>query len=212
MTDSVVSLPPVDLRGCVSLEETISRRRSVRRYRADALGLSEIGQMAWSAQGIIDPRGSRAVPSAGAAYPLVVYLCVGERGVVLGEAKQPAEPLGAGIYRYEAGSHSLRLHRTGDLRAELARAALNQEFITEAPVRIVICALYERTAARYGARAERYVHMEVGHAGQNVHLQAVALGLATVMVGAFRDEEVALVLGVAAEIKPLYLLPIGRPQ
>ena len=102
------------------------------------------------------------------------------------------------------------LHKAADLRPELARASLDQEFIIDAPVDIVLCALYHRTSGRYGKRAERYVHMEVGHAGQNIHLQAVALGLATVEIGAFRDEEVREVLGLEERIKPLYIMPVGR--
>ena len=108
-------------------------------------------------------------------------------------------------------SHSLSLHTSGDLRPDLARAALDEEFIVKAPVDIVICALYHRTSYRYGRRGERYVHMEVGHVGENIHLQAVALGLATVEVGAFHDEEVRKVLGVDEQIKPLYIMPLGKP-
>ncbi len=212
MTDSVIKLPHAPLRGDVSLEETISRRRSVRTYRIDALDLSAISQILWAAQGLTDGRRFRAVPSPGATYPLEVFLCAGERGVVANEAKTPLEPLEAGICRCDADSHSLTLHRPGDFRSDLAQAALNQEFIGEAPASIVICALYQRTATRYGARAQRYVHMEVGHAGQNTHLQAVALGLANVEVGAFRDEEVRIVLGVAGEVKTLYILPLGKPR
>jgi len=102
------------------------------------------------------------------------------------------------------------LHKAADLRHDLARASLDQEFIIDAPVDIVLCALYHRTSGRYGKRGERYVHMEVGHTGQNIHLQAVALGLATVEVGAFRDEEVREVLGLEEQIKPLYIMPVGR--
>ena len=88
---------------------------------------------------------------------------------------------------------------------------MDQEFIIDAPADIVICALYDRTSDTYGTRGERYVHIEVGHVGENIHLQAVALGLATVEVGAFRDEEVRKVLGVDEQIKPLYIMPVGKP-
>jgi SagB-type dehydrogenase family enzyme len=104
------------------------------------------------------------------------------------------------------------LHRPGDLREELARAALDQGFIAKAPVDIIVCALYSRTSYTYGRRGERYVHMEVGHVGENIHLQAVALSLATVEVGAFDDEAVRKVLGVEEQIKPLYIMPIGKPR
>ena len=98
-----------------------------------------------------------------------------------------------------------------EVRLELARAALDQEFIYEAPVDIVICAIYERTTLGYGNRGERYVHIEVGHAGQNIYLQAEALGLATVAIGAFNDEQVRQVLRLDRQTKPLYIMPVGQP-
>jgi len=211
MKQTIINLPPPQLKGKVSLEETILRRRAVRRYRRDPLDLPQLSQILWSAQGITGTRGFRAAPSAGATYPLEIFVVVGKQSVIISEAKQAPEELPAGIYHYEANSHSLSLHKSADLRPDLARATLDQEFIIDAPVDIVICALYNRTSYRYGRRGERYVHMEVGHAGENIHLQAVALGLATVEVGAFHDEEVREVLGIEEQIKPLYIMPVGKP-
>jgi SagB-type dehydrogenase family enzyme len=211
MGQTIIELPSPQLKGKVSLEETILRRRSVRRYRREPLALSQLSQILWSAQGITGSRGFRAAPSAGATYPLEIFVVVGKQGVIASGAKQPPEELQAGVYHYEADSHSLILHRAIDLRPDLAKATLGQEFIIDAPVDIVICALYHRTSYRYGRRGERYVHMEVGHAGENIHLQAVALGLATVEVGAFHDEEVREVLGVDEQIKPQYIMPVGKP-
>ena len=211
MGQTIIKLPSPQLKGKVSLEETIVRRRSVRRYRREPVDLSQLSQILWSAQGITGSRGFRAAPSAGATYPLEIFVVVGKQGVIASEAKQAPEELQAGIYHYEADSHSLSLHKPADLRPDLARATLDQEFIIDAPVAIVICALYHRTSYRYGRRGERYVHIEVGHAGENIHLQAVALGLATVEVGAFRDEEVREVLGLEEQIKPLYVMPVGKP-
>jgi SagB-type dehydrogenase family enzyme len=198
----VVKLPPPELKGKVSLEEAIAKRRSVRRYRQEPLTLFQLSQILWSAQGITGRGELRAAPSAGATYPLEILAVMGKQAV--GEIE-------AGIYLYEADSHSLVCSRRGDFRRELASAALDQEFIASAPVDIVICAIYTRTSYTYGRRAERYVHMEVGHVGENIHLQAVALGLATVEVGAFDDEEVTEVLDVEERIKPLYIMPLGRP-
>ncbi|MGB5926307.1 MAG: SagB/ThcOx family dehydrogenase [Dehalococcoidia bacterium] len=211
MGQTTIKLPFPQLKGKVSLEETILRRRSVRRYRREPLALSQLSQILWSAQGITGTRGFRAAPSAGATYPLEIFVVVGEQGVIGSEANQAPAELQAGVYHYEVDSHSLILHKPADLRPDLARATLDQEFIIDAPVDIVICALYHRTSYRYGRRGERYVHMEVGHAGENIHLQAVALGLATVEVGAFHDEEVRTVLGVDEQIKPLYIMPVGKP-
>ncbi len=195
----------------MSLEETIASRRSVRRYHAESLTLSQLSQILWSAQGITGTGKLRAAPSAGATYPLEIFTVVGKQGVIASGAKQPQEELQAGIYHYNLDSHSLSLHLRGDLRRDLAKAALDQGFIIDAPVDIIICALYPRISYTYGRRGERYVHMEVGHVGENIHLQAVALGLATVEVGAFDDEEVRKVLGLEEQIKPLYIMPIGKP-
>jgi SagB-type dehydrogenase family enzyme len=208
---ATIKLPSPQLKGKVSLEEVIARRRSIRRYRREPLDLSQLSQILWSAQGITGSRGFRAAPSAGATYPLEIFVVVGGQAVIVSESRRPPQELQAGIYHYEPDSHSLILHKATDLRPDLARATLKQEFIMDAPVAIIICALYHRTSYRYGRRGETYVHIEVGHVGQNIHLQAVALGLATVEVGAFRDEEVREVLGLEEQIKPLYVMPVGKP-
>ncbi len=196
-------LPPPSRSGTMSVEEAISRRRSVRRYRREPLSLFQLSQILWAAQGITSAQGLRAAPSAGATYPLELYVVVGRDGV---------DGLEAGIYHYNVENHSLSRHKGGDFRDALSAAALDEEFIAQALVDIVICALYERTVWRYGRRAERYVHMEVGHVGENIHLQAETLGLAVVMVGAFYDEEVSRVLDLGKEAKPLYIIPVGKPR
>ncbi len=200
--EAPIKLPFPNPQGTISVEAAISKRRSVRRFRAQPLSLAQLSQLLWSAQGITGTGGRRAAPSAGATYPLEIFVAIGEHGI---------ESLAAGIYHYQVDSHSLSLHLSGDLRQKLADTALGQSFIANCPVDIVVCALHPRTAYRYGRRGERYVHMEVGHVGQNVSLQAVALGLATVTVGAFEDEEVGKVLKLEEQIKPLYIIPIGKP-
>ena len=185
----------------MSLAEAISRRKSIRYFADQPLSQSQLSQILWATQGTADsPWGRRTVPSAGATYPLEVFIVCGGNGI---------EEIGDGIYHYNIDNHSLTRHHQGDVRLELARAALDQEFIYQAPLDIVICAEYERTLQRYGARGERYVHIEVGHAGQNIYLQATALGLATVAVGAFHDEEVRQVLRLDKRYKPLYIMPVG---
>lgn len=196
-------LPPPTQRGGMSLAEAITRRRSVRRYRRESLPLSHLSQVLWAAQGITDAQGSRAAPSAGATYPLEVFALIGRDSV---------EGLEEGLYHYTVEDHSLHRYKGGDLRRQLSIAALDQEFIAEAPVDIVICALYERTSWQYGRRAERYVHMEAGHVGENIHLQAVALGLAAVMVGAFHDEEVSAAMALSKEVQPLCIIPVGKSR
>jgi SagB-type dehydrogenase family enzyme len=210
MKQATIKLPGAQLKGNVSLEETISRRRAVRRYSEKPILLSQLSQILWAAQGITGTGEFRAAPSAGATYPLEIYVVIGKQCIDNGKAKQDFQELQAGIYHYEPNSHSLSLRTSGDLRPYLARAALDEEFIAKAPVDIVICALYHRTSYRYGKRGERYVHMEVGHVGENIHLQAMAIGLSTVEVGAFNDEAVIEVLGVDQQFKPIYIMPIGR--
>jgi SagB-type dehydrogenase family enzyme len=196
-----IKLPSPNPQGKMSVEAAISKRRSVRRFRAQPLSLAQLSQLLWSAQGITGTGGRRAVPSAGTTYPLEIFVVIGAHGI---------ESLAAGIYHYQVDNHSLSLHLSGDLRQKLADAALGQSFIANCPVDIVVCALHPRTAYRYGRRGERYVYMEVGHVGQNVSLQAVALGLAAVMVGTFEDEEVRKVLRIEEQIKPLYIIPVGE--
>ena len=197
-----VPLPPPATTGTLSVEAAISHRRSLRRYSPQPLTLAQLGQVLWACQGLTSGW-KRAVPSAGATYPLELYAVVGKDGV---------EGLAEGIYHYEPEAHALHLLASGDKRAELAAAALNERFLRESPVDLVVCAIYERTTAHYGKRGEMYVHFEVGHIGQNVHLQALALGLGTVMVGAFDDGEVSRVLGLEKATRPLYIMPLGGPS
>ena len=198
-----IYLPSPSQRGSMSLEEAIARRRSIRDFALQPISQLQLSQILWATQGITDTSWKcRTVPSAGATYPLEIFVAGGRNGI---------EELDDGIYHYEVDNHSLTLHHSGDVRLELARAALNEECIYQAPVDIVICAEYERTLMRYGGRGERYVHMEVGHAGQNIYLQATALGLATVAIGAFHDEQVREVLRLDKRYKPLYIMPVGKP-
>ncbi len=198
-----IYLPPPSQKSSVSLEEAIARRRSIRHFAPKALSQLQLSQILWAAQGISDTGEKlRTVPSAGATYPLEIFVVCGGNGI---------EGISDGIYHYNIDRHSLTRHYAGDVRLELARAASDEESIYEAPVDIVICAVYERTVTRYDARGERYVHMEVGHAGQNIYLQATALGLATVAIGAFSDEQVGEVLRLDKPYKPLYIMPVGRP-
>lgn len=198
-----IYLPPPSQTGGMSLEEAIACRRSVRRFSPAPISQLLLSQVLWAAQGITDTSsGDRAVPSAGATYPLEVFVAGGNNSI---------EEIGEGVYRYHISTHSLTLHHKGDVRLELAGMALGQKCIYQAPIDIIICAIYERISTRYSARGERYVHMEVGHAGQNIYLQATAVGLATVAIGAFDDERVGEVLRLDRQCKPLYIMPVGRP-
>ncbi|NJE31337.1 SagB/ThcOx family dehydrogenase [Thermococcus sp. 18S1] len=192
-----IELPVPKREGRMSLEEAIDRRKSIRRYKDEPLTLEEVSQVLWAAYGI-NRWGKRTSPSAGACYPFEVYIVA-----------ENVEGLSPGIYRYDGKGHSLETVREGRFRKALAEACLNQRCVATAPVNIVIVAHYERTTRRYGERGIRYVHIDAGHMGQNIYLQATALNLGTVAVGAFRDEEVKKVLEVPGE--PLYVFPLGIP-
>jgi len=198
-----IYLPPPSQKGSMSLEEAIDRRRSTRDFSPQAVSQSQLSQILWSAQGTTETRRQhRAVPSAGATYPLEIFVVCGANSL---------EGMEEGIYHYDIKTHSLTLHHKGDVRSEMAAAALEQEFIYKAPLDIVICAVYERTLRRYGNRGKRYAHMEAGHAGQNINLQATVLGLGTVVVGAFNDKLVREALRLDEQYRPLYIMPVGRP-
>jgi SagB-type dehydrogenase family enzyme len=195
----VSALPRPDLKGGMTLEAALGERRSVREYAEGALSLAEVSNLLWAAQGVTRPSGKRTAPSAGATYPLEIYLAA---GTVAG--------LAPGLYHYEPREHALALVSAADCRDALAPAAVGQEFLRKAPAVIAIAAVLERTAGKYSARARRYVDMEVGAVTQNVHLEAAALGLGTVIVGAFEDAAVKRVLGLPAGEDPLALMPVGR--
>jgi SagB-type dehydrogenase family enzyme len=186
--------------GDVSVEHCIRQRRSVREFRDRALTEHELGQLLWAAQGITAADGMRAVSSAGALYPLELYAVCGNVGT-----------LASGVYRYRPGQHGLLLIVAGHQRERLVDAARGQEWIATAPAVICIAAAFERTTVKYGNRGRGYVYMEAGHAAESLMLQAVALGLATTMVGAFGDDEVKRLLHLGPNETPLCLLPVGAP-
>ncbi len=203
--ETIVYLPlPKFKVGKLIVEEAIAFRRSIREFKDEPITLLQLSQILWAAQGITNTQhGFRAAPSAGATYPLEIYVVVKEGGV---------EGLAAGIYHYDPYTHSLRLIRKGDFSNDLFEASLEQPWVRDAAVNIVITAIYERTTGRYGERGIRYVHIEVGHVGQNIYLEATNLGLGTVAIGAFYDDEVRKVLGVKSNEHPLYIMPIGVPK
>ncbi len=194
--DSLIILPKPDTIGEVTVEQTLLHRRSVRSYANKPLSLNDVSQLLWAAQGKTEKTYGRTAPSAGATYPMEVFLLAGA-----------VNGLDSGIYQYLSEKHALIPVKAGDFRSLLAGAALGQTCISDAPAVIVLTCDYKRTTSRYGDRGFRYVHMEAGHIGQNVSLQAVALGMGTVMIGAFTDSAVQRVLGTKYE--PLYIIPVG---
>jgi SagB-type dehydrogenase family enzyme len=191
----IIELPKPDIKGAVTLEKAIVARRSRRDFLPDAVTLQELGQLCWAAQG--QDRGGtfRTVPSAGATYPLELFVVTED-----------------GFHHYLPAGHALERMTDEDLRSALSSAAWGQGFVEEAPLTLVFAAEFERTTGRYGERGLRYVYMEAGHAAQNVHLQAEAIGLGSVAVGAFDDALVARVLSLPGHLEPIYMVVVGHPR
>ena len=194
-----IKLPKPQYDSNVSIEETLLKRRSIRSYKSEPLAIAEISQLLWSAQGVTNRKGFRTAPSAGALYPLEVYIAAGN-----------VTDLDAGIYKYYPHRHEIVNTVKGDKRSELCRAGLGQSSIKNAPAVMVFCAVFERVTGSYGKRGIQYVHMEVGHAIQNVCLQAVSMGLGSVIIGAFNDYDVKEVMNFELDEHPLLMLPVGK--
>ncbi len=197
---TLINLPTPALQGTVSVEQALKSRRTIRRFANKPLTQGQLSQLLWAAYGVTDPRGLRSAPSAGALYPLDIYVVVGERQV---------SGLAAGVYHYLPEKQALEPGRPGDLRSAVARASLYQAWMAEAPVMLVITGEYRRCQVKYGERGVRYTHMESGHAGQNIFLQAEALGLGAGIVGAFENAAITQTLGLPPAHDPLLIMPVG---
>ena len=199
--NETIELPTPRRDSETSLERVISERRSVRDFRQEPITLTQLSQLLWAAQGVTDSRGYRAAPSAGALYPLEVYVVVGD-----------VKGLAAGLFKYQPNGHTLLRMAKDDRRKQMERAALGQDWVSNNAVLFVFSSVDSRTTTKYGERGIRYIHIEVGHAAQNVMLQAQALGLGAAVVGAFDDNHVDEILGLPKNERALYLMPIGKPR
>ena len=185
-----IKLPNPDTIGRMPLETAIYQRRSIRNFLEKDLSMEQISQLLWAAQGITDKKsGFRSAPSAGALYPITIYLAKND-----------------GLFEYIPKTHSIRMISDKDLRGSLASASMGQRSVSQAAVDIIITANYKITQTKYGSRMDMYVWLEAGHIAQNVLLQAVALGLASVPIGVFNDSQVKSTIKTK---DPLYILPIG---
>ena len=198
-TADTIKLPAPGYESRLSIEKALLQRRSVRDYKDQPLEISEVSQLLWAAQGITDQRGLRTVPSAGALYPLEVFLVAGN-----------VSGLPAGAYRYKPAGHELVKVAGGDRRAELCEAAGGQKSVKKSAAVVVFTAIYERSTVKYGDRGIRYSHIEVGCAAQNVYLQAVSLDIGTVFIGAFDDSRVRQLLDLDDNEHPQCIMPLGK--
>lgn len=196
---SRIILPKPLFMGKISTEEALKRRRSIREYQDKPLTVQEISQLLWAAQGITGEYSIRTAPSAGALYPIEIYLVAGR-----------VDGLAAGIYRYHPKGHELLKVAEGDKRGELYLASLRQESLRDGAASVVIAAVYRRTTRKYGERGIMYVHYEVGGIAENIYLQSVSLDIGTVFLGAFDDEMVKKIVNMAEGEDPLAIMPLGR--
>jgi len=190
-----IQLPKPKFEGDMSLEETIFKRKSIRSFLDKEIEIEKISQLLWVAQG--KNISKRTVPSAGAIYPLVIYVFLKYRG----------------LYYYDSRKSLLKMEIEEEANEsflkQLALYSLSQNFIYEAPLNIIICVDFPKIISGYGERGRRYALIEVGHCAQNVHLEAVSLGLGSVPIGAFRDKKILNLLRLPENLDPIYIIPIG---
>ncbi len=201
-----VSLPEPAIKGPVAVEEALQARRSHRSFKPQALTLKQFAQMLWAAYGVTDQKHGyylKTAPSAGGLYPLDVYAVAGPEGV---------EGLKAGVWRYRPPQHAVELVKAEDVRTKVAQASLSQMWMARAPIVLVITGEYARSTIKYGPRGVIYTHIEAGCVGQNIFLQAEALGLKAGIVGAFNNARVIEVLGLPSSHDPLLIMPLGHPD
>ena len=191
----IVQLPQPLSTGEISFERILAKRRSVRSFTSQPLDFMQIGQLAWAGQGITDEQtGFRTAPSAGAIYPIELYIATEN-----------------GVFVYKPKAHSLQQISDQDIRDRLAAAALDQQAVAQAACDIIIAGSVKKLAAKYGGRAKRFMLLESGHIAQNIQLQAVSLGLGSVPIGAFDISSVRKVCQIPMSLEPVYIIPVGYP-
>jgi len=182
-----IDLPKPKLDSDFSVERALSGRRSIRSFKDEALSLEDLSQLLWAAQGIDAVTGAtRTAPSAGATQPLEVYFFA-----------KNVNGLEKGIYHYNPEEQSIDTVSNEELKT----------YFYDAPLFIVLAADYQRTTERYGSNGARYVNIEAGHAAQNIHLQALGLGLGSFPIGAFDEGDMEQLV---IKEEPLYVICVGK--
>jgi SagB-type dehydrogenase family enzyme len=201
VADKAIKLPAPRTTGTVSVEEAIFNRRTRRTFTAKPLSMQDLSQVLWAAQGITETRWKhRAAPSAGALFPINVYIIVKKDGV---------EKLPTGIYKYIPEGHYLQTREEGDFNMELRKVGYSQTFFADSPICLIFAAESVRTTWKYGERGHRYIDFEAGHIAENIQLIGESMGFSVGLVGAFRDESVSALLKLKKDETPLYIIPVG---
>ncbi len=198
-----IQLPKIKISLSKPFSRLLQERQSVRKFKSKKLSKNQISALLWAAIGKkVDAisSASRTVPSAGARYPIEVYLYIKDTGV------KDLEP---GLYHYFSDAHSLSLLPGVIEGRKIISSCWDQGFILAAPVVVIVAANFEKTTSHYGKRGERYVYIDAGHVAQNLYLMATQLGLATVEVGAFDDFKLAECLKLPKPLKPILIMPVG---
>ncbi|HWT06402.1 MAG TPA: SagB/ThcOx family dehydrogenase [Xanthomonadales bacterium] len=199
------ALPPPSEGFAASLGDVLKARRTTMAFERGTLALTTLATLLFYAYGETRsneggfPPMYRAVPSAGALYPLELYFytCV-------------AETLPAGLYHYDPTRHAVSLIAEGDLTAALGECLLVPELAQNAELIVFVTAAFERTTYKYGDRGYRFVLLEAGHVGQNLSLVAGALGLGCLNIGGFRDRDTDRFLGLdGIRQSAIYLAAVG---
>jgi protease I len=191
----LIKLAEPKLKGKLTLEEALEKRRSIRSFTGKSLTMEQISQLAWSGQGITEKeKGFRTAPSAGAIFPIELYVAIPE-----------------GLFVYRPVNHSLEKVVDSDVRAKLAEASFGQRWVADAGADFIIAGSEKKLAAKYGSKANVYMLLEAGHIGQNILLQAVSLDLGAVPIGAFNAEEVNKICKLPKDLESLYIISVGQP-
>lgn len=199
MKERKIALPKPKLTGSISIEEVLNKRRSIRKFLNSLISVSELSQLLWSAQGITTEDGRRTSPSAGATYPLEIYISV-----------KNIENLKEGLYKYAPDAHSLLLIDENNRSVQIAEATYQPQMVKGAAAIFIITSVLNRTTSVYGERGIRYAYMEAGHSAQNLSLMGVALNIGLVLVGAFDDNKLSDALSLKKDEIPLYIIPVGK--
>jgi SagB-type dehydrogenase family enzyme len=197
----IIKLPEPVKDGSISVEQALLNRRSSRSFSNDPLTIQDVAQLLWAAQGVTNEMGFRTAPSAGAIYPLEIYVASGN-----------VNKLSPGLYHYLSESHDLELVASGDHRITIYEAALSQAGVKDAQAVFIFCGVFPRTIEKYGRRGMQYVFMEAGHAAQNILLQAEAMGFAHLPIGAFNDDVLREIMKIDENTYPLYIIPVGHKK
>jgi len=206
-SESIIKLPQPEFKGKVSVEEAINARRTIREFSQELITLKELSQLLWCAQGITGEHATkaikiRAVPSAGALYPLNVYVSVRAKSV---------EDLAPGIYKYNPEYHSIQLVVEGDQTLKLEEAVLGQT-ISTAPITFIITSESYKMTIKYAERAMQYIYIEAGHLGQNLQLQGEAMNIGTWLIGAYWDGKIVDILKLPYREIPVYVIAAGHKK